>query len=217
MPLVPADLDLLERDVNVTLSDTGAVSGMIREQAAGQTSAYFRREYRGLSASDYRKAIEGWLTRGASGAQLVNVTASDKHSDARFHLDMEFAAKNYGQLMQGRLLVFKPLIVGRRNSVSLTEPTRTNPIEIDSASMRETTTYTLPAGFQVDEVPTPVSLETDFGKYSTTFNVVEGKLVVKRQLTMNRKTIEATKYAGVKDFFAKMHEAEQAPVVLIRK
>jgi hypothetical protein len=34
---------------------------------------------------------------------------------------------------------------------------------------------------------------------------------------MNRKTIEAAKYAGVKDFFAKMHEAEQAPVVLIRK
>lgn len=217
MPLVPSDFDLLERDVTVTLSDTGGVSGMIREKAAGQTSAYFRREYRGLSASDYRKAIEGWLTRGASGAQLVNVTASDKHSDARFHLDMEFAAKNYGQLMQGRLLVFKPLIVGRRNSVSLTEPTRTNPIEIDSAAMNETTTYTLPTGFQVDEVPTPVSLEADFGKYSTTFNVVEGKLVVKRQLTMNRKTIEAAKYAGVKDFFAKMHEAEQAPVVLIRK
>ncbi|MEQ1761701.1 MAG: DUF3857 domain-containing protein [Pyrinomonadaceae bacterium] len=217
MPLVPPDLDVLERDVTVTLSETGTLNGLIKEKAAGQTSAYFRREFRGLSVGDYRKAIEGWLTRGASGAQLVNLTASDKHSDARFYLDMEFAAKNYGQLMQNRLLVFKPLIVGRRNGVSLTEPTRTNPIEIDSASMRETITYTLPTGFAVDEVPAAVLLETDFGKYSTTFDVTGDKLVVKRLLTMNRRTIAADKYAGVKDFFAKIHQAEQAPVVLIRK
>ncbi len=217
MPVTPADFDMLERDIAVTLSEAGEIKGTIREKAVGQTSAYMRREYRSLSAGDFRKVIEGWLTRGATGAQLVNLDAKDKHADAGFDLDVEFSASRYGQLMQNRLLVFKPVIVGRRNGVSLTDPKRTHPIEIDSNSMRETVIYTLPVGFAVDEIPEAVKLETEFGRYSTSFEEKAGKLIVTRQLTMNRKTIAADKYASVKDFYTKMHEAEQSPVVLIRK
>jgi hypothetical protein len=217
MPVMPPEFDLLERQVAVTLTEAGEVKGTIKEKAVGQTSTMFRREHRELSASDYRKAIEGWLTRGATGAQLLTLSAKDDHAGAGFDLDVEFSARNYGQLMQNRLLVFKPVIVGRRNAVSLTEPKRSNPIELWSNSMREVVTYTLPAGFVVDEVPDAVTLETDFGKYSTKFETKDGKLVVTRLLTTQRKTIGADKYAGVKDFFTKMHEAEQSPVVLIRK
>jgi len=217
MPITPPDSDLLQRDIAVTLSELGEIKGKISEKSIGQTSAYMRREYRSLSAGDFRKVIEGWLTRGATGAQLVTLNAKDKQPDTGFDLDVEFSAARYGQLMQNRLLVFKPVIVGRRNSISFTEPKRSHPIEIESNAMRETVTYTLPVGFAVDEMPEPVKLETEFGKYTTSFESKDGKLVVSRQLTMNRKTIAADKYASVKDFFSKMHEAEQAPVVLIRK
>jgi transglutaminase-like putative cysteine protease len=217
MPITSPETDLLDRNIEVSLSELGAINGTIREKTSGQTSAYFRREHRGLSASDYKKAIEGWLTRGATGAQLVNLTAKDKQANAGFDLDVEFSAARYGQLMQNRLLVFKPVIVGRRNAIILTEPKRTNPIEIDSNAMRETVTYVLPVGFAVDEMPNPVTLETNFGKYSTKYESKDGKLVLTRSITMNRITIAADKYAGVKDFFTKILDAEQSPVVLIRK
>jgi hypothetical protein len=217
MPIAPPESDLLERDITVNLNDAGAITGKISERAIGQTSAYFRREQRSLSSSDFRKVIEGWLTRGATGAQLVNVAAKDKRAQAGFDLDVEFSAPRYGQLMQNRLLVFKPVIVGRRNAVSLTEPKRTNPIELDSHSMRETVTFQLPTGFAVDEMPDPVNLDTAFGKYSTRYEAKDGKLVFTRSMTMNRGTITADKYASVKDFFTKILDAEQSPVVLIRK
>ncbi|MCV4697924.1 hypothetical protein OFB92_32940, partial [Escherichia coli] len=85
--------------------------------AYGQTSAYFRREHRSLSPAEYRKVIEGWLTRGATGAQLVKLDTRDRPSDWGFDIEVEFAAARYGQLMQNRLLVFKPIIVGRRNGI----------------------------------------------------------------------------------------------------
>jgi hypothetical protein len=217
MPVTPPESEMLERNIVVSLTDTGAISGKIVEKASGQASAYFRREHRSLSAGDYRKAIEGWLTRGATGARLVNVAAKDKQAEAGFDLDVEFSAANYAQLMQNRLLVFKPVIVGRRNAVSLTEPKRTNPIELDSNAMRETVTFNLPAGFAVDELPDPVVLDTAFGKYSTSYEVKDGKLVFNRSMTMNRGTVTADKYSGVKDFFAKILDAEQSPVVLIKK
>ncbi|NOT49089.1 MAG: DUF3857 domain-containing protein [Acidobacteria bacterium] len=214
---VAADADRLERNITVNLNDSGAITGKISEKASGQTSAYFRREQRGLSSSDFRKVIEGWLTRGATGAKLVNIETRDRQAQAGYDLDVEFSAPSYGQLMQNRLLVFKPVIVGRRNAVFLTEPKRVNPIELDSNSMRETVTFQLPAGFSVDEVPSPVSLETAFGKYVTNYEAKDGKLVFTRSITMNRGIIAPEKYAGVKDFFTKILDAEQSPVVLIRK
>lgn len=216
MPVAPPDTDRLEREINVNLSDTGAITGKITETASGQTSAYFRREQRGLSSSEFRKVIEGWLTRGATGAKLVNIETRDRQAQSGYDLNVEFSAPSYGQLMQNRLLVFKPVIVGRRNAVFLTEPKRVNPIELESNSMREKVTFQLPAGFTVDDVPAAVSLETAFGKYVTNYEAKDGKLVFTRSITMNRGTIAPEKYAGVKDFFTKILDAEQSPVVLVR-
>lgn len=217
MPVTPPESDLLERHITVNLADSGAISGKISEKATGQTSAYFRREQRGISATDFRKALEGWLTRGATGAKLVNVATRDRQAEAAFDLDVEFSAPSYGQLLQNRLLIFKPVIVGRRNAVFLTEPKRVNPIELDSNSMRETVTFQLPTGFAVDEIPDPVALETPFGKYVTKYEAKDGKLIFSRSIVTNRVTISPQKYNEVKDFFTKILDAEQSPVVLARK
>lgn len=217
MPITPPESDLLERNVEVSLTADGAINGSIREKASGQTSTAFRRELRGLSAPQYKQAIEGWLTRGATGARLVKMTSDDKHADASFGLDVEFAVPQYAQLMQNRLLVFKPVIVGRRGGIFLTEARREQPVMLDSNAMRETTTFNLPAGFVVDEMPDAVSLETPFGRYSTKYESKDGKLIFTRSLTTNRTTVPVDKYNSVKDFYTKIMAAEQAPVVLLKK
>ena len=217
MPVTPPDTDLLDRKIEVSLDEFGEIKGKIKENAAGQSSTAFRGELRTLSASDYRKAIEGWLTRGATGAQLVNMKTDDRRADSSFDLDVDFVASRYGQLMQNRLLVFKPVIVGRRNALFLTEEKRQYPVMLDSQSMRETAIFSLPSGFVVDEMPDAVNLETPFGKYTTSYEVKENKLYFTRSLTMSRTTIPVDKYKQIKDFYAKMRDAEQSPVVLLRK
>jgi transglutaminase-like putative cysteine protease len=217
MPVTPPENDLLERTISVDLKETGEISGKISERAKGQTSSMMRRESRELSAPDFKKVIEGWLTRGATGAQLVNVAQKDRAVENGFDLDVDFKAPTYGQLMQNRLLVFKPVIVSRRNGVYLTEPKRSNPIELDSGAMKESIVFNLPAGFAVDETPDPIDLDTGFGKYSTKYEVKADKLVFTRSLVMNRTLVPVESYGAVKDFFTKIRAAEQAPVVLIRK
>lgn len=217
MPITPPDADLLERQIEATLSPLGELKGTIREVANGQTSTAFRSEVRGLSAPDYKQAIEGWLTRGATGARLVKLDQNDRQQDAAFDLNVEFAVPNYGQLMQGRLLIFKPVVVGRRRAVSLTEKSRQHPIELDSGMVKETAVFTLPTGFVVDEVPEEVNMDSPFGKYTTKFEVKEGKLHFTRMMQVNRSVISPDKYNEVKGFFAKMLEAEQSAVVLMRK
>jgi hypothetical protein len=170
-----------------------------------------------LSPPDYNKRIEQWIVNGISTARLSKISPVDKIAEGRFELDVELTAPAYAQLMQGRLMIFKPAVVSRLNSLWLTEPTRTSPIVLDPYAFTETSTIKLPAGFAVDEMPDPVSLETPFGKYSTSYQIKDGSLLFTRDLVLNSARIPADKYSTVKDFFIKIRNAEQAPVVLIKK
>lgn len=217
MPIPPPETNLLERKIEAVISEGGEMTGTIRERASGQTSAVFRGEVRTLSATDFQKAIEGWLTRGATGAKLLSVKSKDNVERSSFDLDIDFSAPRYGQIMSGRLLVFKPVFVGRRNDIYLTENKRLSPVELDSHALAENATFTLPTGFAVDELPDAVNLDTAFGKYTTKYEVKGDKLHFTRTLTMKRSSVPVEKYDTVKAFFTKMRDAEQAPVVLIKK
>ncbi len=217
MPVTEPEADLLERRVDAAIDENGRLKGKITERALGQTSAALRRELRELSSADYRKRIEGWLTVGATGATLESLKPSDRFLDGTFDLDIEFSVPRYGQVMRDQLLIFKPVVVGRRDDVSFTEPKRTTPILTNAWALRETAAFTLPIGFVVDETPDAVNLETAFGKYSTRYEVKGGKLLFTRTLLMKRTTQPADQYEAVRAFYSKIRDAEQAPVVLLRK
>ena len=217
MPVTPPDFNAWNRETTVSLSDQGDIKGIIRERTTGQESRPARTMFRSLSNRDFNQVIERWLTRGANAAKLDKLTTNDKHAESAFEMDVEFSAPSYGQLMQGRLLVFKPAIASRAESIYLTEKVRKYPVVLESNSFIEKVTFELPAGFAVDEVPDAVNLETGFGRYSTKYDVKDGKLYFTRSLVTKRSTVAPEKYAEVQEFFTKMLNAEQSPVVLIKK
>jgi hypothetical protein len=217
MPVTPPESNSWKRNVEITLSGEGNIEGTIREQSIGQPSSYARGLFRSLSNSDVNKVFEGWLTRGATAASLKKLTPKDNQSDASFDLDVEFSAPRYGQLMQGRLLVFKPAIVSRADSIYLTEKKRTHPVMIDADSFTESAVFTLPAGFVVDEMPDAINLKTSFGTYSNSYEVKDGKLFYTRTLITNRTTVPIEKYENIRKFYSDILAAEQSPVVLLKK
>ncbi len=88
---------------------------------------------------------------------------------------------------------------------------------LESHAFSETVRVKLPSGFDVDEMPDPVKLETSFGSYATTYEVKEGQLLFTRKLVQRAATIPVDQYNSVRTFFEKIRAAEQAPVVLARK
>ncbi len=217
MPVTPPEANKLDRFTELTLDVDGNLQGVIRERSVGQAAVSERALKRLLSPPDYNKRIEQWIVNGISTARLSKISPVDKIAEGRFELDVELTAPSYAQLMQGRLMIFKPAVVSRLNSLWLTEPTRTSPVVLDPYSFTETSTIKLPASFTVDEMPDPVILETAFGKYSNSYQVKEGSLLFTRNMVLNSARIPADKYASVKDFFIKIRNAEQAPVVLLKK
>ena len=217
MPVTPPEMNQLERTATLELQPDGAIAGQIKENANGQTAAQFRTQFRKLSKPEYTGMIERWLTSGATAARLSKMEPSDNAADGRFTLDVEFSAIQYGQLMQGRLLVFKPVVVSRREGLALTAPTRKHPVVLRAVAYSETVQVKLPSGFTVDEVPDPMKLVTPFGTYVTSYEVKNNQLIFKRQLSQQAATIAAADYDSVRKFFESIRAAENAPVVLARQ
>ena len=170
-----------------------------------------------MSRPDYQKRIERWSTAGATASKVTRLDLEDNLNAGRFGLDIDFTAEGYGQSMQDRLLVFKPAIVSRRETLFLTEPTRSHPIVLDSRSFTETVHVKLPEGFEVDELPDVAKLETAFGSYKTSYEVKGTELIFTRTLAQRAGTIPSSQYQAVRRFFESMRAAEQAPVVLVKK
>jgi transglutaminase-like putative cysteine protease len=217
MPSTPPEANQLEREAEINLAADGSITANIRERSVGQSAVGERRLFRGLARPEYARAVENWITRGATGAKIVKVEPADNHADGRFALDVDFTAANYGQLMQERLLVFKPAILSRRESVFLTNASRKHAVVLESEAYTESVNIKLPAGFDVDELPDPVKLDTAFGSYSTSYAVHDGQLRFKRAFTQRAATIPPADYAAVRGFFERIRAAEQSPVVLAKK
>jgi transglutaminase-like putative cysteine protease len=217
MPIVPPEANALERQVDAVIDNHGGLTASIRESAVGTWAISYRREYRHESRPDYLKLVERWITRAATAARVNRIEPRDDDVAGRFKLEVDFDAAGYGQLMQERLLVFKPVIVSRREALALTDAKRKYPVILESHTFTETVHVKLPTGFEVDEMPDPVKLETPFGTYATTYEVKDGQLVFTRKLLQKAVTIPVDQYNSVRTFFEKIRAAEQAPVVLARK
>ena len=217
MPVTPPESNLLDRQIEASIDGNGSLVATIREKANGQWAAGYRSEMQRESRPEYVKRIEGWVNAGATAARVTKVEPRDDRTEGRFDLDVEFTATGYGQLMQERLLVFKPAIVSRRETLYLTDAKRKHPVVLTSNSYSETVRVKLPSGFAVDEMPDPVKLDTAFGSYATSYEVKDGVLIFSRKLVQRATTIPVEQYNSVRSFFERIRAAEQAPVVMIRK
>jgi transglutaminase-like putative cysteine protease len=217
MPVTPPDANRLERTTDVTLQPDGSIAAKVSERTFGQSAALERSMFKQLSRGDYDKVIQIWAGSAATGAKFTKIEPADDRADGRFALDVEFTAPSYAQSMQDRLLVFKPSVVGHSNTGWLADEKRKHPVVLKSKALNETVRFKLPAGFDVDEMPDPVKITSDFGTYTASCEVKDGQLVFTRTLVQKAATIPVEHYADVRNFYGRVRASEDTPVVLARK
>jgi hypothetical protein len=218
MPVISPEVGRLERQTEARLASDGSLMVSVRERAVGQAAAAARGEFRRLTPSEYRALIERWVAQGAPGAHVSQVEPLDHSAEGCFELKVSFAAAHYAQpLEQNRLLLFKPTIVARRESLLLIESSRKHPVALEPLAYTETVRVKLPVDFKTDELPEPAKIETSFGAYATTYEVKDDQLLFTRSLVVRAATIPVEQYESVRSFFARIRAAEQSAVVLQRK
>jgi hypothetical protein len=217
LPSARSEHSRVERTIAARLDLFGGIAGTITENFHGYAAISVRDERKPLSASDYRtKVIEPWLGRTLPSARITQFDATDDVAASRLDLSIGFEARGYGKTMRDTLLVFKPVIVARRENISLKKGSRTQPVHIYGRTFSERAEIEFPAGFAVDENFAPVSLQCPFGEYTASCELQDNRLVFKRQLLLRPTILPAEDYEIARVFFERLFQAEQSPVVLRR-
>lgn len=216
LPSAPPESNRSDITIAGSLSDRGALDVNFEDRATGQSAAELRRIYAAYQRTDFQKQLEGWLSESARQVSLTQWDIDDAFQSERLSLKMAFQSANYAQLMQSRMLVFRPGIVERWNGVRIQTDARTTPVTLDSECYHKQVHVKLPAGFTVDELPDAANFSAPFGKFTATYKVENGELLFTEQLDVSAATIPAARYGEVKDFFEHVAGAEQAPLVLIK-
>ena len=217
MPVTPPSANRVEREADVVLAADGGISAKAREHSFGESAADARRRFVHYSRADYVKRIEHWVAATATEATVSKVEPEPTKDGTEFSLGVEFQAPRYAQMLQGRLMMFRPAVLARTTQYPFASEKRKQPVVLDSESCTETVRVTLPAGFAVDEMPDSASLDAPFGTYRVSYKVDNGTLLFTRSLEVKATTVPAADYSKVRDFFGRVAGSEQSPVVLIKR
>jgi transglutaminase-like putative cysteine protease len=215
LPRVGPERNRLDRTVDATLAANGALTAAVRETSLGQAAARERAFFQ-APRPEVQRRLDRWLAADHASARVTSFHSQDELDSGRFQLDLEMSAPDYAQPLQGRLLMFRPLILSRRESgLGAGEP-RTQPLELEDQSFAESLHVAVPEGYELDELPPSVSLDTVFGAYRFAGEMKDRQLSFTRRLELRRTSVPAAEIDSVLRFFEAIRAAESAQVVLVR-
>ncbi len=219
MPVTKPDANLYEVTAEATLQPTGKLSASFTNDKTGQPASSERRRHADLKPDEYKNNYARFVIEGARGAVISSIAPEDRFEENKFKVKIDFDSPDYGQLMQGRLLVFKPSIVEIPPSISPRFPKdekRVSPVVLSAALYRKTIRVKLPDGFTFDDAPVPAVYNSDFAKFSLTFKQEPGFLIMTEELRTEAATIPPDQFPKVKKFFDNCRGADRQDTVLVK-
>jgi hypothetical protein len=202
-----------DRQVDAVLKADGSISGQFVDRRTGEELSGAASGYHSMAKPDYTKWIERWVGHSISGATTTGVEI--KESDEEFVVKAQFASPGFAQRPQPRMLIFRAALL-RHGDLRLTEKTRKYAVVVDEDALRETVRILLPAGYKVDELPSPVKIDSTFGKYEASWTSGVGSVEFKRTFEMPAQSVPASQYAELRKFLDAVSGSAESPVVLVR-
>ncbi|MBK8858516.1 MAG: DUF3857 domain-containing protein [Opitutaceae bacterium] len=194
LPAPRPEGDRVVRTVRAELDAMGNIRGRIDERFSGIAASVVRAEFSRLKKDDFKKRIEHWLGATLPALRRTVVEPQDWFPEPVFTLHAEFLSTGYGKLMRDELLIFKPVVVSRRDTSRLAKKPRTLPVAIQPYAFEERAEFVLPKGYEVDEMLQPVKLDTDFGSYRAGARLEDGNLVFERSLELQDTDVPPSDY-----------------------
>jgi hypothetical protein len=214
LPTLNPDTDTTNRTAKFQLSPDGTLTGEVTVQRLGASSWNLRENLSMGSEKDKRKNLEQALQESLSRftlgtATTENVLALDKPLQMQYQVTAPMYAKDAGSL-----LLVRPRVLGS-DTYGLQDKPREYPISFDGAgTWKDDFDVTIPAGYAVDDLPTPVNLDVGFATYRSDVKAQDGVLHYHREYTLKQLTLPPTDYAALLKFEAAITTDENSDAVL---
>jgi len=217
LPELPPAMNGIQRSAKLNLSATGTLSGDVREVRLGDRASSQRWELRAVTKDEDRiKPIETLLSRSLGTFQITKATVGNLHAtDLPIVYEYSVVAPNYAKTASDLLLV-RPRVVGNKSSDVLeTKEPRKYPVQFEGP-WRDTDTFeiTLPAGFEVDDLPAAVNADYSFASYHSRTEMAGNTLKYTRTLEIKELSVPLNKVEELKKLYRMIAGDERNTAVL---
>jgi hypothetical protein len=130
---------------------------------------------------------------------------------------LQLTAENYAQVT-GKRLFIAPNILTKTHRKLIPDDSRKYDVQLSFAFTDiDTTEITLPPGYQPEALPAPVSIDTKFGRFSSSVKVERDKIIYYRRLENFSGRFPPTAYNDLVKFRETVYKADRAKAVFVKK
>ena len=214
LPVLQPEANGTDQKGEFTLSLDGTISGAVVASHSGPEGGEWRQLLRETDEKERHDALEHYLGGQIPGVTLDSYKFTEPDTLAKpLELRYQVTAHQYARTM-GSLLLVRPHVVGE-DTVAIDEKPRKVAIELGATGhWHDSYDIVLPDGFQVDELPNPVSLDMDFASYHSTFSSKDRTLHYERDYTVRQIELPAEKAGEFRKFEGAILSDERATAVL---
>jgi hypothetical protein len=217
LPKLPAATNGVRRTGNLTLDSDGTLKGDVKEVRFGDRAWEERWALRSVTKdADRIKPIEALLAQSLATFQITHATVGNlDHTELPFVFQYSFVVTDYAK-KAGNLLLVRPRVVGHKSSSFLeTKEPRKYPVEFEGP-YRDTDVFeiTIPAGYEVDDLPPPVVADYGFASYQSKTEADGRVLRYSRTFEVKDLTVPLTRVEELKKLYRIIANDERNTAVL---
>jgi hypothetical protein len=214
IPLLKPETNRLTRIANLEITADGTLVGDVRETRWGWYAAEARHHLLTAEQGNRAQLVQSLLSSYIGKLKLQKAAVSNLDSfDNELVLLYRFEAPGYAKVA-GNLLLIRPRVLGE-NAFDRFERTRRYPVDFGySAQRSDDFSIKLPAGYQLDELPDPVSIGNDFVEYDSKVQLSGNLLTYKRNYRIKDVLIPTDRFEEMKMFYRQVAADERNSAVL---
>jgi hypothetical protein len=217
LPIAQPEDHRIERTITGAFSAEGDLSFDVVASYHGLQSTSWRRLQREMRASDLRDGVQMWLQDSLRRVALEDFSLEEDPTHNELTLRAKCSSPGYARSLRKRLLVFQPVLIGRKDFIPEADEERTSSIRPAPSQTLDTYRLELPAGYLLDEGPSSRLIEKPFGTYSLQFTCEDGVLELTRELTWKPEVVSPEDYEDYRAFHRAVREGDHATIVLIKE
>jgi len=219
LPLHDPNINKLTRTAKMSLDQEGTLRGSVEEVRTGAEARLARARMLRAKGTDRAKILENFLGMFLGNFQLTKAgVANLENYDKPLVFTYDFVAPNYAKVA-GNLLLVPPRVLGSKADDLLEDGKKRNfPVEFEAAAVHfDDFQITLPAGYEVDELPDPTKVSYGFGKYKSNTAFENGALRYQREYQVTSVMVPLENMQDLQKFYRQIGHDERNTAVLKRK
>ena len=130
---------------------------------------------------------------------------------------LSITATNYAQVTGSRLFIV-PNILSRTHNKLISDDSRKFEVVLNSEYKDvDTVVITIPSGYQPEAFPQPLKMDTKFGRYIVSVQLMGDKILYYRSMEQFKGRFPASAYNDLVKFYDQIYRNDRSKVVLVKK